>query len=251
MARSVSAPSRSTRPNTRIRNASPEEHNRLLSALPALEYASLLPVLELIPLNLREVLYEAGAPLRHAYFPQHGVASLIVMDGATHGVEVARVGREGMVGMALFQRLDSSAHQCLVQIAGIANRIPAKALLTRLPDLPKLQRLLHRYAAVMFDDAAQTVLCNRRHTNVERCARWLLVTDDSVRGAEFVLTQEFLSYMLAVRRADVSIAAGQLQKDGLIRYSRGVIRVLDRVGLNAAACECYHITSAAHERVYE
>jgi CRP-like cAMP-binding protein len=227
------------------------ERNRLLLALPRVEYASLLESLEPVPFQLRDILYHPGAVILDAYFPQHGVASVIAVDRAGLGVEVASVGHEGMVGMALYHGVDSSPHECLVQIAGDAKRIGGKALLARLPDLPKLQRLLHRYSAAMFNDAAQTVICNRRHSNEQRCARWLLMTDDSVQGAEFSLTQEFLSYMLAVRRADVSIAAGRLQKDGLIRYSRGVIRVLDRVGLEAAACECYAVTHESHEQVYE
>jgi len=227
------------------------ERNRLLLALPRVEYASLLASLEPVPFQLRDVLYRPGAAILHAYFPQHGVASLIAVDRGGLGVEVASVGHEGMVGMALFHRVDSSPHECLVQIAGDAKRIGGKALLAQLPDLPKLQRLLHRYSDAMFNDAAQTVICNRRHSNEQRCARWLLMTDDSVQGGDFALTQEFLSYMLAVRRADVSIAAARLQKDGLIRYSRGVIRVVDRVGLEAAACECYAVTHESHEYVYE
>jgi len=227
------------------------ERNRLLLALPQVEYSSLLGGLEAVPFRLRDVLYEPGAAILHAYFPQHGVASLIAVDSSGLGVEVASVGYEGMIGMALFNQIDSSPHECLVQIAGDAKRIGGKAFLSQLPDLPKLQRLLHRYSDAMFNDAAQTVICNRRHSNEQRCARWLLMTDDSVEGGEFALTQEFLSYMLAVRRADVSIAAGRLQKDGLIRYSRGIIRVLDRVGLEAASCECYGVTHESHENVYE
>jgi len=208
-----------------------EERNRLLLALPRVEYASLVAGLEAVPFQVHDVLYRPGAAILHAYFPQHGVASLIAVDRAGLGVEVASVGHEGMVGMALFHRLASSPHECLVQIAGDAKRIGGKTFLAQLPDLPRLQHLLHRYSNAMFNDAAQTVICNRRHSNEQRCARWLLMTDDSVEGEEFALTQAFLSYMLAVRRADVSVAAGRLQKDGLIRYSRGVIRVLDRGGL--------------------
>ena len=227
------------------------ERNRLLLALPRVEYASLLSGLEPGPFRLGDILYRPGAPILHAYFPQRGVASLIAVSGVRPSVEVATVGYEGMVGMALFHGVDSSPHECVVQIAGAAKRIGRKTFLAQLPDLPKLQRLLHRYSAAMFDDAAQTVICNRRHSHEQRCARWLLMTDDRVQGTEFALTQEFLSYMLAVRRADVSIAAGGLKKDGLIRYSRGVIRVLDRVGLEAAACECYAVTRTSHEHVYE
>ena len=227
------------------------ERNRLLLALPRVEYASLLSGLKRVPLQLGDSLYRPGASILHAYFPQQGVASLIAVDRGRAGVEVATVGYEGMVGMALFHRAESSPHEALVQIAGDAKRIGRKTFLTQLPDLPKLQRLLHRYSAAMFDDAAQTVICNRRHSHEQRCARWLLMTDDRVQGAEFALKQEFLSYMLAVRRADVSIAAGHLKKDGLIRYSRGIIRVLDRVGLEAAACDCYAVTQTSHEHVYE
>ncbi len=241
----------STPPSPSRDDLEKKERNRLLRALPRIEYSSLAGDLEFVSLHVRDVLYAPGVRIRDAYFPQHGVASLIAVDHSGLGVEVACVGSEGMVGMSLFHRLDTSPHECLVQIAGAAKRIPVKAFLAQLPDLPVLQRLLHRYAGAMFDDAAQTVLCNRRHSNEQRCARWLLMTDDSVQGVEFALTQEFLSYMLAARRPDVSIAAGRLQKDGLIRYSRGVIRVTDRVGLEAAACECYALTRLSHRRVYE
>jgi CRP-like cAMP-binding protein len=207
--------------------------------------------LQRVPFQTHDVLYRPGGEILHAYFPQSGVASIIAVDHTGFGVEVATVGYEGMIGMALSHGLDTSPHECLVQVAGDAKRIGGKPFLAQLPDLPELQRLLNRYADAMFNDAAQTVLCNRRHSNEQRCARWLLMTDDSVQGAEFTLTQEFLSLMLAVRRADVSIAAAQLQKDGLIRYSRGVIRVVDRVGLETAACECYAVVHESHERVYD
>jgi CRP-like cAMP-binding protein len=226
------------------------ERNRLLLALTPGEYTSLALDLEMIDWPVRTILHEPAAVISHAYFPQHGVASLIAVDRAGSGVEVVSIGREGMVGMALFHGAESSPQRCLVQIAGSAKRITAAALARHLPQLPGLQRLLHRNADAAFNDAAQTVTCNRHHSFLERTARWLLMTDDCVGGETFVLTHEFLAYMLASRRSSVSVAASQLQRDGLIQYSRGTIRIRDRVGLEAAACECYDIGRASHERVF-
>jgi CRP-like cAMP-binding protein len=227
------------------------ERNRLLLALPTVEYDSLASALEPIDLPVRTILYEPSAVIPHAHFPQHGVASMLAVDDAGSAVEVVSVGREGMVGMAVYHGAESSPHRCLVQVAGASNRIAASALMERLPDLPTLKHLLRRYANAMFNDAAQTVICNRHHTFEERCARWLLMTDDCVGGEEFSLTHEFLSYMLATRRSTVSVAAGKLQRDGLIQYSRGLVRILDREGLEAVSCECYAITRASHEQVFE
>jgi CRP-like cAMP-binding protein len=202
-------------------------------------------------MRLRDVLYEPNAPIQHVYFPQHGVASLLAVDNAGAGVEVVSVGNEGMTGMALVHGAESSPHKCIVQIAGEGTRIAAGTFRELLPSLPTLRRLLHRYANAMFNEAAQTIICNRRHSFEERCARWLLLTDDRVQGSEFTLTHEFLSYMLATRRPSVSVAAGRLQQDGLIRYRRGVIRILDRAGLEDSACECYAFTRATHKQIYE
>lgn len=227
------------------------EENRLLLALPSSEYQSLAPDLETMTLGLRDVLYEPLEAISHAYFPQHGVASVLAIDNSSANVEVVSIGREGMVGMALFHEVPSSPHQCLVQVAGMSKRILADDFQRQLPDLPVLQRLLRRYANALFNDAAQSVVCNHHHSFEERCARWLLMTDDCVGGVDFALTQEFLSYMLATRRSSVSIAAGRLQREGLIRYSRGVIRVVDRKGLEAASCECYAITRSSHDQVFD
>jgi CRP-like cAMP-binding protein len=226
------------------------EENRLLLALPASEYQSLADDLETVTLSIRDALYEPSATISHAYFPQRSVASVLAIDNSSANV-VANIGREGMVGMPLFLEVPTSPHHCIVQIAGPSKRIRANDLLRQLPDLPVLQRLLRRYANALFNAAAQTVVCNRHHSFEERCARWLLMTDDCVGGADFALTQEFLSYMLVTRRSSVSIAAGRLQRDGLIQYRRGVVRVLDRAGLEAASCECYAITRSSQDQVFE
>jgi CRP-like cAMP-binding protein len=227
------------------------EQNHLLLALPSAEYDSLSVELETVALSVRDVLYEPNGMIEHAWFPQRCVASLIAVDNSGLGVEVASIGKEGLVGMARFHESDSAPHRSIVQIAGPCKRIVANALLRQLPDLPTLRRLLQRYANALFNDAAQANICNRRHSFEQRCARWLLTTDDSVGGHDFALTQEFLSYMLATRRPTVSTAAARLQRDGLIRYTRGVVHILDRVGLEAAACECYAITQASHRQVYD
>ena len=227
------------------------ERNRLLRALPSVELRSLRPDLEHIELAHGDVMHAPRELIPFALFPEAGVASVLAVDNAGVGVEVVSVGNEGMVGMSLVHDIASSPHLCIIQVAGHGKRIRGPALARQLPDLPVLQRLLGRYATAMFNEAAQTILCNRRHSIDERCARWLLMTDDRVSGEDFALKQEFLSYMLAARRPSVSRAAARLQRDGLIRYSRGVIRVLDRAGLEAAACECYTITRAANDRLHD
>jgi CRP-like cAMP-binding protein len=227
------------------------ELNRLLLALPPVEYEGLQELFESAPMNLRDVVYARSTAIGHVYFPQEGAGSLLAVDDAGARAEIVSVGNEGMIGMALFHGVASSPHECLIQIKGYAKRISAAEFLELIPRLPALRRLLHRYANAMFNDAAQSVTCNRHHSVEERCARWLLATGDRVADADFSLTQEFLSYMLAARRPSVSTAASRLQSDGLIRYRRGVIRILDRKGLEEASCECYGITRASHDQVFE
>ncbi len=226
------------------------ERNLLLRALPAAEYAGLLAYLEPAPLQVKQVLYEPNEPIGHAYFPQHGTTSLLALDHAGGAVEVGTIGNEGMVGLPLFHGIHASPHQCFVQIAGEASCITASDFAGQLAEAPTLRSLLLRYTHSVYVDAAQSVACGRLHALEERCARWLLMTDDRVEGSEFVLTQEFLSYMLGTRRPAVSVAMARLQAAGLVRYSRGHVTVLDRTGLEAASCECYRITRAAHEAVF-
>jgi CRP-like cAMP-binding protein len=218
--------------------------NRLLRALPARDYRRLAPDLEPVTFSVKQVLYEPNATITHAYFPTSGMASLVhAMDNGT--VEVGTIGKEGMVGTPILLKAKSQPTQTFIQVAGTGHRITVEALQRVLRESPGAERLFFHYLQLVFDQLAQWVACNRLHTLEARCARWLLMTHDRVEGDDFMLTQEFLSYMLGVHRPAVSLAAGALSHAGLIRYRRGNIAIIDRVGLEAASCECYRITRSA------
>jgi CRP-like cAMP-binding protein len=226
------------------------ERNRLLLALPLAEYAALEPMLELCSFAVKQVAYEAGQHIDYIYFPQTGVMSLTIgvrRRGIT--VEVATVGREGMVGLPVFLNSDRDTVRAFVQVAGDTTRISADAFRQVLRRGGRLPRLLLRYTQVVFSHVAQTAACNQGHSLPQRCARWLLQTQDRVIGDRFELKQEFLGYMLGVHRPSVSVAAGILQRAGLISYTRGRITVHDRPGLEAAACECYSLMVAEYDRL--
>jgi len=230
-------------------SAEAAEQNRLLRLLPAAEYARLLPSLETVPLALRQVLYEQNAPIPHVYFPQHGVLSVVKVMTDGDAVEVATMGSEGMAGLPVFLGGVSPA-ETFVQIAGEAKRMSAAAFREAASPGSPLHAVLQCYTEALFSQLMQSVACNRLHSVQQRCARWLLMTHDRVGGAdEFPLTQQFLSFMLGVRRAGVTVAASTLQEAGLIRYSRGKITVLDRAGLEAASCECYRTVRADFDRL--
>lgn len=222
--------------------------NRLLRALGACDYHLLAPHLEAVALPVKHVLYEADATITHAYFLTSGMASLVhVMDNGT--VEVGTVGNEGMVGTPLLLRATSLPTRTFIQVAGEGYRIAADALLSVVRGSPDAERLFFQYVQTLFDQVSQWVACNRLHSLEARCARWLLMTQDRVDGDEFLLTQEFLSYMLGVHRPAVSLAAGALSQAELIRYRRGRIKIVDRPGLEAASCECYRITRNAMDKL--
>jgi CRP-like cAMP-binding protein len=215
--------------------------NRLLAALPASEYRRLLPELEDVSLVFAEILCEPGESIRHVYFPNDSIISLLASVGERSTLEVGIVGSEGMVGIGIFMGVDISRNQALVQGAGTAMRMKAAILRRESQHFGALHRLLHRYSHSLLTQVSQSAACNRFHTVNARLARWLLMTHDRLRTDEFRLTQEFMSNMLGVRREGVNHAAGALQQAELIRYSRGIIRVLDRAGLEAISCECYQI----------
>ncbi len=224
--------------------------NRLLAALAPEDRAALAPHLEPVALGVGQVLAGPGEAFAHVYFPETAVLSVIarMADGA--GVEVGTVGNEGLAGVSVLLDTEASPNETLAQIPGAALRVPAAAFTAAVDARPGLRRLLHRYAQAYLTQVAQGAACNRLHGIEARCARWLLMTHDRVGGADaFPLTQEFLAIMLGVRRAGVTVAAGALQDAGLIRYRRGGIRVLDRAGLGAAACECYGVVRRQFDRL--
>ena len=218
--------------------------NRLLAALPKDEYQRLFPKLEPFPLVFGEVIYEPGDVIRNVYFPTSGIISLLaaVEDRAT--LEVGIVGREGMVGLPEFMGVKTSGNRAVVQGAGEAMRMKATAFRKECENGGFLPRLLLRYAHSRLTQIGQGAACNRFHPIDARLARWLLMTRDRMGTDQFRLTQEFLSNMLGVRREGVNKAAGALQTEKLVSYSRGHIKVLDRKGLEAVSCVCYGLIKA-------
>jgi CRP-like cAMP-binding protein len=236
------------------RSGQHNERNRLLRALSPESYARLTSSMDAITLALGEVLYEANAPIKHAYFIQRGVASLVApVDQGERGwervVEVGTIGNEGMVGLPLALGTDREPVRAFIQVPDGAWRIRASDLIRALDEVDGLRSLVLRYAQTFMSQIGQGSACNRAHTIGERCARWLLMTHDRVGEDEFTLTHEFLAAMLGVRRAGVTVAAGMLQKAGLIRYARGNITVIDRVGLEAASCPCYATIRDSYEQL--
>ncbi len=225
------------------------ERNRLLRALDPEDYRWISPQLEAVEMKSGEVLAEENQVFTHVYFMGTGVAS--VTNQVSGGmVEVGTIGNEGMVGISVYLDGGGIPSRTFVQVPGDAKRLPAAAFAAGVEKRPELQRILKRYVQAYLIQVAQTAACNRAHSVEERCARWLLMTHDRVGGGHtFPLTHQFLAYMLGVRRAGVTVAAGILQKAGLIHYTRGSITISDRNGLEAASCECYGIVADHVDRL--
>lgn len=215
--------------------------NRLLAALPRLEYERLRPNMELVHLPKGKVIYEAGDSVRQAYFLTQGMVSLLSTTDEGQTVEVAMVGDEGMVGIPAVLSANPTPYKVQVQIPADAMRLSGASLKEEFDRCGQLQRLLLRFIHMLLTQVSQSAVCNHYHTVEERLCRWLLITCDRVRSDTFHLTQESIAQMLGAPRTSVSEAAGAMQKLGLIGYSRGRILILDRKGLEAAACECYRI----------
>jgi CRP-like cAMP-binding protein len=213
--------------------------NRLLAALSHKEYRKLLPFLEPVTLRFAEVLYEPHAQIRHVYFPNDCLISLLTSVDAHRAAEVGLVGCEGMIGIPVVLGISVSPFRAVVQGGGTAMRIKAEDLRRECGKRSALQRELFRFTHCLMTQVAQTAACNRFHVVPQRMARWLLMTRDRVNADEFRITQEFLALMLGVRRVGVTVAASGLQKRELIRYSRGNMTILDHKGLAAASCGCY------------
>jgi len=223
--------------------------NHLLAALPAADLMRLLPEMEFVPLRLGEVLYESGTQLRDVYFPVSGVVSLLILteDGGT--AEIAVVGNDGCVGIALLLGGQTTLDRAVVQIAGHSYRLPAELLVQEFKRANAVQLLLLRYVQALMTQTAQTAVCNRHHTVEQQLCRWLLLTLDRVRSNDVVMTQELISNMLGVRRPGITHAARNLQQADLISYERGRITVLDRAKLEAHACECYAVVKRETDRL--
>ncbi|HEX8151330.1 MAG TPA: Crp/Fnr family transcriptional regulator [Pyrinomonadaceae bacterium] len=222
----------------------PPIRNQLLAALPYEEYGRLLPRLEPVPLPFMGVLYEGGEPIRHVYFPDDGLISLLIVmnDGTVR--EIGVIGNEGMLGAAVALGVKTTPTRALVQLPGSAMRMKAGALREEFKRGGALPNVLRRYAHALFAQVSQSAACVSSHAVDKRLARWLLITHDHARGDEFEMKHEFLATMLGVTRSVVTRAAGPLREERMIRYTRGRVTVLDRDRLEAAACECYGVLKA-------
>lgn len=228
--------------------ADPRE-NHLLSALPPSDFARLQPHLELVPMPLGYVLYESGLHLQHVYFPANCIVSLLYVMEDGHSAEIAVVGNEGIVGVALFMGGETTPSRGIVQSAGDAYRLPSRFLKEEFLRAGLLQHLLLRYTQALLTQMAQTAACNRHHSVDQQLCRWLLLSLDRLSTDELVMTQELIANMLGVRREGVTESAGKLQSLGLIKYSRGRIKVLDRAGLEQHSCECYQVVKQEFDRL--
>jgi CRP-like cAMP-binding protein len=226
------------------------EPNRLLRVLPPDSYERLSPHLERVEFSVRQTLWETNAPIRSVYFPRTCVLSLLIPLEEDGPVESATIGREGMAGVPIVLGADETLATTIAQVPGEALRLPAAVLRTAIGQDSALLAVMLRYAHVLHEQASQAVACNRKHSMDERCARWLLMTQDRVGASQFPLTQEFLAFMLGVRRATVTVAAGILQHAGLIRYSRGKVTIVDRARLEEAACGCYRVMREKSEAMF-
>ncbi len=223
--------------------------NHLLAALPAADYEYLLPQLELIPLPLGWAVYESGGDQGYVYFPTTSIVSLLYVMEDGSSAEIAIVGNDGLVGIALFMGGETTPSRAVVQSAGYGYRIRAAPLKKEFEHGGDLQHLLLRYTQALITQMAQTAVCNRHHSVEQQLCRWLLLSLDRLPSNELKMTQELIANMLGVRREGVTEAAGKLQKEKLINYTRGRITVLDRPGLEARVCECYAVVKKEMDRL--
>lgn len=215
--------------------------NHLLASLPEEEFEPLAALMELVPLRLGDMLYEPDEQLLHAYFPTTAIVSLnfVMTSGASS--ETAGVGNEGVVGVSLFMGGNTTPSSAVVQTAGHAYRLESHRIRHEFDRGGFLHRLLLRYTQALITQISQTIVCNRHHSLKQQLCRWLLLTLDRIPSGELVMTQDLIASMIGVRREGIAEAASKLQQAGLIRYRRGHITVLDRLGLERQTCECYAV----------
>ena len=206
-------------------------------------------MLELIDMPLGQVLYESGLTLSHMYFPLDSIVSLLYVMENGSSAEIAVVGNEGLVGVSLFMGGDTTPSRAVVQSGGRGFRLEANAMKNEFNRAGPVLHLLLRYTQALITQMAQTAVCNRHHTLDQQLCRWLLLSLDRLKGSELVMTQELIANMLGVRREGVTESALKLQSSGLIRYSRGRIKVLDRGGLEQRTCECYAVVKKEYDRL--
>lgn len=232
-----------------MNSAPTQSANDLLASLPHAEWARIGPELEAVELPLGKVLYESGATMSHVYFPTTAIVSLLYVmeDGAS--AEIAVVGHEGVVGVAIFMGGETTPSRAVVQSAGQGYRLRASVIKDEFHHSGPVMHLLLRYTQALITQMAQTAVCNRHHSLDQQLCRWLLLSLDRLSGSELVMTQELIANMLGVRREGVTEAALKLARLGLIRYARGHITVLDRPALEGRVCECYAVVKKEYDRL--
>ncbi len=224
--------------------------NHLLAALPREDFARLEPHLELVPLPLGWAVYESGGQQGYVYFPTTAIVSLLYVMADGDSAEIAVVGNDGLVGIALFMGGETTPSRAVVQSEGQGYRLKGLLLKGEFERGGELQHLLLRYTQALITQMAQTAVCNRHHAVEEQLCRWLLLSLDRLPSNELTMTQELIANMLGVRREGVTQAAGKLQEAGVIHYSRGKITVLDRPKLEALVCECYAVVRRETDRLF-
>jgi CRP-like cAMP-binding protein len=223
--------------------------NLLLAALPAEEFRAIEADLELVPMALGEMVFEPGKVLRHAYFPTTEVVSLYCLTSTGEMAEIAGVGREGIVGVALFLGGEFMPNSAVVRNGGYCYRMAREPLAEAFASAGMLRPVLLRYTQALIAQIGQTAVCYRLHTVEQQLSRWLLSTADRVPPGELMMTQELVAGLLGVRRESITAAASKLQSGGYIRYRRGNISILDPAGLESRACECYAVVRAEIQRL--
>ena len=223
--------------------------NRILAALPAKDCRRLLPHLEYLEIALGRSLYESGGQLQHVYFPVEGIISLLYVTEGGNSAELAVIGCEGMVGVSLFMGGETTPNRAVVQSACKAYRLPALVLKKHFAEGGALQLILLRFTQALITQISQTAVCNLHHSVDQQLCRWLLLSLDRLPENRLQMTQELIANMLGVRRQGVTQSAGKLEREGLIRYARGLITVLDRPGLEKRSCECYSVVQRETERL--
>jgi CRP-like cAMP-binding protein len=226
------------------------KESHLLNALPATDFERLVPDLEPVQLPLGSAIYESGKEQEYVYFPSTSIVSLLYVMEDGSSAEIAVVGNEGVVGIALFMGGETTPSRAVVQSAGYAYRLKASLVKREFERGGQLQYLLLRYTQSLITQMAQTAVCNRHHAVEQQLCRWLLLSLDRLSSNELTMTQELIANMLGVRREGVTEAAGRLQAAGLIRYTRGKITVLDRPQLEARVCECYAVVRRETDRLF-
>ena len=223
--------------------------NRLLTRLPKRECEQLAPFLEPVSLEIKEVLHEPGDPITHVYFPTSSVLCVVAVMQDGSSAEVLTVGKEGMAGLGTLLGSETNPFKLMVLIPGIALRVKKEIFREHLRRNEASMQLTQRYFNALIIQLAQTVACNNVHSLARRCCRWMLTVHDQAGVDQFPLTQEFSSEMLAARRASITVIAGKLQEKGFIRYKRGQVTIVDRKGLESAACECFRMFKKEYEQL--